>query len=474
MILDNKGKCLIFLVIALIVSITPASAMLIHESNGNVTSNDGSMGMLEQEMNNIKFYSDLLEADLNFIKDRADDFNGNFSKWPEIVKDISKAASDAKNQSDMLKSSTDDLNNFLSMHIPLFDLEVKGFLVYNVGNLGCERDARNMAAELSRRENTHFTVNHVNTSELKQGDIILYVSQGKYPRYLTVQEIKNNSDDRHEIPHINTERLHPHEEPSPDSPLIWDMMPSIVLKGTGDKQVKIPMINTSSCIALVPTGAVDTGNTLQNTVQIQQENINEARLHVAMLRYAASVLNDDAKDIPIPDELIFFMIATGMITSAEFLPLGMIMIITGVLLSVLELIPKFEDLSKKDKVNALKKEANDLSTLASFNQADLDTFTKIEERVPHNMDITTFDGIPVVKHPELSDWKDLQFRLVKSPEHGDLLPGPGLQFLYGPYEGFTGADHFEFEFRGKNGIMGHVNVDIQVDPIPVFQIPGEA
>ena len=97
MILNNKkGKFLIFLVIILVVSITPASAGLANASNGNVNTilkivipskseisddNETSLKTIEQDTNEIQNYADSLDNDLNYVKHRADDYNWKFWKW---------------------------------------------------------------------------------------------------------------------------------------------------------------------------------------------------------------------------------------------------------------------------------------------------------------------------------------------------------------------------------------------------------
>ena len=87
------------------------------------------------------------------------------------------------------------------------------------------------------------------------------------------------------------------------------------------------------------------------------------------------------------------------------------------------------------------------------------------------MNVTTFDGLPVIKQPPISGWRDFLFVRMENPKHGDLLPGQGLQLLYEPYEGYTGFDKFKFQYSDKHGkIKGTVTVDVVVKPIPVFNL----
>ena len=88
------------------------------------------------------------------------------------------------------------------------------------------------------------------------------------------------------------------------------------------------------------------------------------------------------------------------------------------------------------------------------------------------MNVNTFNGIPIIKQPPLNGWKDFTFVRIEDPQHGDLLAGPGLQFLYGQNEGYTGKDWFKFQYTDKYGrIKGNITVNVLVSPILVFNIP---
>ena len=104
-------------------------------------------------------------------------------------------------------------------------------------------------------------------------------------------------------------------------------------------------------------------------------------------------------------------------------------------------------------------------------QKDLDTYTQSKNNA--NMDVSTFDGVPIVKQP--LDWKNYESLDTPRAEHGDVLMGPGIQFLYVPYEGYTGEDHFRIYAVNKNSINPLlINVNIKIQPIPIFTIPEEA
>ena len=192
---NNKGKFLIFLVIILIVSITPASAALIHE--GQETSNSTSVVLdnmvdvnsnikvVEEDMNEIQEYSNSLNGDLKYIKDRARDYNWKFWKWSGITRDIMGAlrnlVSKAKKIEEPANKLTEDAKK----------LKQNATLLSNTqdSNPTNYEDANEMAGELGKHFNTTFTVETVSANDVKKGDVVQFISQGKYPRYLKVVDI---------------------------------------------------------------------------------------------------------------------------------------------------------------------------------------------------------------------------------------------------------------------------------------------
>ena len=316
-----------------------------------------------------------------------------------------------------------------------------------------------MAQELTKRLGTNFTAKDVDASELKKGDVVQYLSQGKYPRYLVVQDIKNN-----------TEGL------LGNTPID---VPMLVLKGSGDKLVEVPRIG--GCIEVYGGNALDRGTTLQSTVQVQEEGIDKTEKEAQKLEDKNQRLEKVSGKLDKTPPILYgiggtiIAIGIGLLETILLAPFGAAMIGAGGVIAgvaaVIDyiIIPLINKAAIRTDVKSDK-----LYDSAKANEGDLNTYTQIEPIIPLSMDITTFDGIFVIKHPPLSDWRDLQFIPVKNPQHGDLLPGRGLQFLYGPQEGYTGEDSFEFEFRGKDGTLRHMTVNVHIDPIPVFPIPEEA
>ena len=78
-------------------------------------------------------------------------------------------------------------------------------------------------------------------------------------------------------------------------------------------------------------------------------------------------------------------------------------------------------------------------------QKDLNTY--LEDLPVTIMDISTFEAIPLLKQP--LDWKNYDPLLTKNAEYGRLLFGPGIQFLYGPHNGYTGLDNLPIPIQSK-------------------------
>ena len=268
---DKKGKLIIFLVIILIVSITPATAIQIGQSTGNgstlwlsdLLNKEKGNNNTVYNINEIEFYQyqiDQLNEEINNDSDKLnvkiEEFN-NIPKWRifkllKKAKEIEPIAKDIQTKTKNLENLTNKLND--QVESLGLSLEVDGdSYINNVGNPECEEDASTMAQELTKRLGTNFTAKDVDASELKKGDIVQYLSQGKYPRYLVVQEIKNN-----------TEGL------LGNTPID---VPMLVLKGSGDKLVEVPRIG--KCIEVYTGNELDTGTTLQSTVEVQEEGIDK-------------------------------------------------------------------------------------------------------------------------------------------------------------------------------------------------------
>jgi hypothetical protein len=416
--------------------------------------NEETLKNIEMKTNNIQTYSNSLKDDMDYIKGRSKDYGWKVWKWPEITIDIINTISHITNNVNNALNTANNVKSKIDNLKPVLDVNTDSY-INNVNNPSCEKDACSMADELTGCMNNTFTVKNVNVRELRKGDIVQYLSQKSYPRYLTVHEIKikNNNNTRNLLGHTPTD------------------IPFITLKGPGDKLVEIPIIG--ECIQLVPTNKIDTGVTLQNTVQIQQKNINKDRKQAQKTAKTAKRLHTTYK---IFEDISYILLGTTVFTGlAGFLsgPAFITVEIVALGLSVAAAVSIVVTWELYHNYNKINKKANDLATSANNNEADLTTYTKIEEKHETIMNITTFEGIPVIKQPPIIDWRNFQAIIIETPQHGELLMGPGLQFLYGPNEGYVGEDSFRYNIMKNGQIVGNVQVKVQIKPIPILDVPKE-
>lgn len=173
-------------VIVLVVSITPSSAALIYQSSDNSLSRSSVVdNVIDQDVNGIESSVNVINGDLDYVKSRSKDYDWRFWKWPAITSDILGAFSQMTSTSINMKGTVDNLNKNIktSKNTPSSSNDVY--------NTNVTEDAADMATVLSKRLKTTVTVEKVDANNIKQGDIIQYVSQDKYLRYLEVKNVSN-------------------------------------------------------------------------------------------------------------------------------------------------------------------------------------------------------------------------------------------------------------------------------------------
>lgn len=443
MFLVGKKQFLVFLVITLVVSIGPINAELIGDSvGGTVNSTSQSVvqdktvldDFIRQDMDDVDGGFDVLEQKMDYAKSRAEDYDWKVWKWQGITSDIIETFNNMTSSAKILKGHADKLAEDTSM--------------LKTMTAGCEwvdthdeikDDACCMANNLSANLNTEFDVNEVSASELKEGDIVQYMSNG-YPRYLKVVGINQDTKQKRSGELIT---------------------PQILLKGTG---TNIKLVDMDKYLKLTCKGDICSDNILTTATQIQKNDIQQT-------------YNDGIKKQLEANELLLYTKKLGL-SAIGLIFFGVLMIplsdgfsaslcVIGILLGIIDTHVFVAWINDNDMARMLNNQANE-ETL------DLDYYTCTEEQnEPLIMDISTFEDIPILKQPPIADWKECTFILVKKPEHGTLLPGPGIQFLYGPDEGYTGKDNFVFQYLQNGAVLGTVKVNITVNATPVLTIPKE-
>ena len=413
-----KFKLLYFLMIILIISITPVSAGLISEShqsvntsNGelhdkvNISEDDNSLNNIHSSVIGLQNCADSLKNDSLSVKDRFKGYDWRVWKWPGITINIIKKISTMMSTAATLVNSVNKLKTNVDSFKPVkYD---------SIDDSGFDKDAQSMARKLSKNMGTTFTAKKVNATEIKNGDIVQYISQGKYPRYLEVVNIINTSNGgngtgRQLLDHSYN-------------------VPVFVLKGLGDKEIKT---FNNDYIELIPNKPVNVDRLLQNSVQIQQKDIKKTRNNAQNAEKTVDKIDTDYLACLIGGIVLggsgVVCMGVGLLStplpplSASIFVLGGILTGTGFVCGMigLGLYTIKEDYVKK---------ANKLKNNADLNENDLNNYIQTEgKNEPLSMNITTFDGIPIIKHPSIPNWKELQFIPLEKPLHGDLLPGYGF------------------------------------------------
>ena len=191
MYLGMNRFVIVFLSIFLIVSVTPVSAVLIHESfsDANIENDkaeDATLNSINVDISEIQGHTSSLNDSVDYIKDRAGDYNWKFWKWPGITSDILDTLKTMlatielmNNPSNKIQEDTTLLNNQIQ----------KENLVTSTSNNEAQSDYNDitritstnyMVNEISKRLKINVTSKNVNPGDVKTGDIVQYMSDGKY------------------------------------------------------------------------------------------------------------------------------------------------------------------------------------------------------------------------------------------------------------------------------------------------------
>jgi len=276
------------LMVFLVISITPVSAGLTYEylkENSNALPKkiisdesqlvdfESSINSIDRDISELEGYTDSLNEDSNYIKKKASDYNWKFWTWPKITKDILKTLLNMQNNFNNIKEPLNKINyESNKINSKTNTISTVSYL-NNVNNPFCKDDACHMACELTKTLNSTVTVKNINANSLHEGDIVQYMSEGKYPRYLAVQKIieSKNSTSRQLLDFTPVD------------------VPTVLLEGTGDKIVEAPLIGNFICLN-VPNGMC-TYDLLRNTVQIQKNDISNSKKDAESLGKTSSRLD---------------------------------------------------------------------------------------------------------------------------------------------------------------------------------------
>jgi len=439
MIPNNNLRVLIFFVIFLVISVTPASAVLISETNTKEGADTEVLyNTINNDINNLKSGTGSLNNDVDYIKSRARDISWKFWKWPGIISDVVGAGYNILATSNKLKCPSYNLNNNINKLLDKAGNVQSDEGLYDLNN------ANEMADYLIMKYGVNFTLKNVSISDIKKGDVIQYLSQDKYPRYLEVVDVINQTPDGKQVSR--------------------SIEPIIIVKGKGDNIFKVPY---HDFLGIFTDSNLNNEEIVKTAADHQQNNLNIDKDDLKTMKKSS--------DTQIP--LGWFFVGVAGLCWTLGLALGIISFGTSVIIAgIISVGPAsiggillYYGYSNIDKFNSLFFEVN-------AEQDDLNKYIQEGQCPNTNMYVDTFNGIPIIKHPPIGNWKEFIPIHLNGPEHGIVKYGPGLQFLYGPKEGYEGPDEFTFLYVEKNSkegeIIGQINIKININPIPILPTTG--
>lgn len=443
----------LFLIIFLVGSIAPVSAELMGESYNNDTDHGtgeyyDALEAVEEDMGVLANPLAEMSKTGTYIEKRWDECNGwNFfivcwdiacASWHliKVVKEIEGPAN-------KLKEDTDKLNNLPAPKLNNTLAVKDNNSAYNAATV--------MASQLSKNLQSDMSVETVNASEIKDGDIIQYLSQDQYYRYLRVENIVNGTNSTNNVIKQNKGSVNSY-------------CPVLLVTGMGNAEMPI----NCEYYNIIKHNGVNASIVLEEAAQIQQDAItdkqNSLNYHkdkantYKYLMYTAGVGIGILATIEIVTLII--TIATAGTTAGALVGTTITCVILGVTFGVLANI--FYNLEQTELNLA------DMYSNFAADQNDLNIYLKDLPRT--KMDISTFEATPLLKQPPLVDWKNYDPLLTEDARHGDVLFGPGIQFLYGPHNGYTGLDSFQFQYYKDGTPKGIMDVNIDIQTIPTLNL----
>jgi hypothetical protein len=477
---------LIFLSIFLIVSITPVSAELYHESfsDDNIEcdkAEDAALNSITAEMSEIQEYTSSLNDSVDYIKNRAGDYNWKIWKWPGITSDILDTLKTMlttvdlmEGQANKIHEDTTLLNNQIQKENLVTSTSNNEAQTIDYNDITRITNTNYMVNELSKRLKINVTYKSVNPGDVKNGDVVQYMSDGKYLRYLNVVDLKTNESVKQDKNNLIQGVSSSIKQSRGD---VMDY--TAFIEGSGNRIVPWILPQTVTDIVIENNTGIDTQTVVRTATEIQQEQINKTRERGNHKKATANKLLTAIKVIGGTGASLIGIgvIAIGVGSILFFTGVGTgpgaALVVCGAILSLWAL--KFFSpyvVMLGIAYHSINGQADDLIEEANQKQADLDKWTNNTNINKDYMDIDTFKDIPTIKHPPMGDWKQLHPILIKKPEHGTVLFGPGLQFLYGPDKGYVGTDVFVFVYVNEGATkcetMGQMTVHINIKALPLL------
>ena len=452
-LINKKNKYLILFIVFLVGSLTPASATIMGEAEGNnyftdplhdiianaTGNNNNTLGPVPE----IENYQNQIERLTLLMKNDADELNVTVEK---IMYDIEHLKFiDMFNKVDKAKKLSNDLNiktkNLESVTKNLeIALNQSNNTENNVndvndvepGDSNGDLDAQDMAAKLQTRLNTPFSVDHPTLLDYDPGDIVQYKDNKGYYRYLMVHNI------------------------TPHSTIYLEGKDHKILILTWDK------VNSVSC-RLTPSTEVDSYTLVDTAYNIQSDDIQKLDdkaqdkiTHGKQIQSNGKTLEYAGIGIialSVTVYIITFVVA--LIPLLDLATPGLALVGSTILAIGVALITAAYII-----IDTGERRVNDGKKIEATAAAELDDLEHFMPNahipVAHDMNITvTKDGNWTGAFNVTDPDNDVVDSCIHSPRWGSAYYN-GSNFTYFTRFDFVGKDNFSYKVVDKEGLISNV------------------
>lgn len=426
------NKTFVVFVIFLIISITPINAIELNQSqstNKPITKINNDTQQLNEKITEINSYITKIQRSWDYVT----------SNWyiPWHWRTVSEKIDEIEAEADQLKSlknEMDVLNKKIEEDSKKLQEESKDVNV--TVDEGAQENAQEMVNNL--KEDLGITLKISDATNLKEGDIVQYNSQGKYYRYLKFIKNENNS--------VTLSNSHSQ---------------SIILSSNDCKEhIKLKLTPPSPIYSskIVAQANQIQKNQLKNQIT-DLENKTATRDAVKLVIYA--MLGSAAALGVLGLIFIGIGIVLGVFelnyqVAQSFTALGVSYIIMGGLLCTTSGILAI----------TLSKNPEDELKVVRADLADLDIYQH-GSPVVNNMNLTTNMSTNFNATLNVTGDSDtvLHYKIITEPQHGTLKLKSNGNFSYSPDDNYIGTDSFTYQV--DNGVLKSsiAKVTIKITPL---------
>jgi hypothetical protein len=433
---------LIFNILILVLSITPVSAVEISEVNTNSTMQDVNQSLIleiNSQEKELKSFTDELNNHNAVIHDSLSYIKSNwwkFWKWGTVFDTIDKINSETQKISDTA-SKLNEIAIKLQKNSEVLEENIKRD--NNSQSPKDLKDADHMVNNISQRLNLNMRA--CNATNLTEGDIVQYKSQGKYYRYLKYVKTENNN---------------------------------VILEGSKNKHIIVSKeeFETRTNLKFI-TNCTNNSKIINEAYKIQkaeiQKQIDDTEFNQKLyqdLTIAGAVVGGLGSVLIVVGLTLFGMAialivftaatsATGIAAGIKITIVGCALLLTGGSLLIVSAALLCETNKKLNNLNPI------LNDLELYN--DGLNYPPVAE----NMNFTT-NGTSFNKTLNATDIDDdtLNFTIINQPTHGTLQFESNGNFSYTAGNDSNGTDSFTYMANdGKlNSNIATVTLNTHIPP----------